>query len=87
MNHIGLCFFHKDWMNDAIDVFSQALEEREVKDDSMGKELRYNLARAYEAQGNTENALDIYRRIAQSDFGYRDVSERVARLRREEDQG
>lgn len=86
MNHIGLCFFHKGWMNDAIDVFSQALEEREVKDDSMGKELRYNLARAHEAQGNSENALDIYRRIAQSDFGYRDVSERVERLRQEEEQ-
>jgi tetratricopeptide (TPR) repeat protein len=86
MNHIGLCFFHKGWMNDAIDVFSQALEEREVKDDSMGKELRYNLARAYEAQGSAENALDIYRKIAQSDFTYRDVSERVQRLRQEEDQ-
>jgi len=86
MNHIGLCFFHKGWMSDAIDVFSQALDEHEIKDDYMGKELRYNLARAYESQGNGENALDIYRKIAQSDFGYRDVCERVEKLRREEAQ-
>jgi len=86
MNHIGLCFFHKGWMSDAIDVFSQALDEHETKDDYMGKELRYNLARAHEAEGNNESALDIYRKIAQSDFSYRDVCERVEKLRQEEAQ-
>lgn len=86
MNHIGLCFFHKGWMSDAIDVFSQALDGHETKDDYMGKEIRYNLARAYESQGSNENALDIYRKIAQSDFSYRDVHERVEKLRQEEAQ-
>ena len=47
----------------------------------MAKELRYNLARAYEEQGHKEKALDVYRRIAQLDFGYKDVSARVDRLR------
>jgi tetratricopeptide (TPR) repeat protein len=81
MNQIGLCFFRKGWMNDAIDVFSQAIKEHELTDDTLGKELRYNLALAHEANGNHGKALDIYRKIAQSDFTYKDVRERVNKLR------
>jgi len=43
--------------------------------------LRYNLARAYEEHGQKEKALELYRKIAQVDFAYRDVSQRVDRLR------
>ena len=81
MNQIGLCFFNKGWMTDAIDLFSQAIKEHELKDDTLGKELRYNLGLAHEAQGNHSKALDIYRKIAQSDFTYKDVRERVNKLR------
>jgi tetratricopeptide (TPR) repeat protein len=73
----------KGWYADAIDVFLRAIESYEIKDDAIAKELRYNLARAYEEHGNQEKALDIYRRIAQLDFGYKDVSDRVDRLRAE----
>jgi tetratricopeptide (TPR) repeat protein len=83
LNQIGLCFSKKGWLADAIDVFSQAIESYEIKDDAIGKELRYNLARSYEQQGDTDKALEIYRKIAQSDFGYKDVSQRVDKLRSE----
>lgn len=83
MDKIGYCFFMKGWYADAIDVFSQAIDSYEIKDDATAKELRYNLARAHEAQGNLDQALELYRRIAQLDFGYKDVSERVDRLRAE----
>ena len=81
MNQIGLCFFQKNWLADAIDVFSQAIDDYEMKDDALGKELRYNLGRAYEAKGDAAKALEIYRKIAQADFAYKDISERVSRLR------
>ncbi len=81
MNKIGLCFFMKGWLTDAIDVFTKAIESHEIRDDATGKELRYNLALAYEQQGETEKALEIYRKIAQLDFGYKDVSQRVDKLR------
>ena len=83
MNKIGFCFSMKGWLADAIDVFSQAIDSHEIKDDAIGKELRYNLARAHEQQGNTDKALEIYRKIAQSDFTYKDVSQRVDKLRSE----
>jgi tetratricopeptide (TPR) repeat protein len=81
LNQIGICFSIKGWLADAIDVYTQAMESYEIKDDAVGKELRYNLARAYEKQGDADKALDIYRKIAQSDFSYKDVSQRVDKLR------
>lgn len=81
MDKIGFCFFMKGWFADAIDVFTQAIDSYEIKDDSIAKELRYNLARAYEENGDKEKALEIYRKIAQLDFAYKDVSQRVDKLR------
>ncbi|HEW79025.1 MAG TPA: tetratricopeptide repeat protein [Phycisphaerales bacterium] len=81
MNRIGLCFFKKGWFADAIDVFTQAIDSYEIKDDATAKELRYNLASSYEQQGDAEKALEIYRKIAQLDFAYKDVRRRVDKLR------
>jgi len=81
MNKIGICFFKKGWLTDAIDIFTQAIDTYESKEDRTAKELRYNLALACEANGDTEKALEIYRRIAQLDFAYKDVHQRVDKLR------
>jgi len=81
MNQIGCCFFLKGWFVDAIDVLNTAIEAYQLKDDAIAKELRYNLARAHEEKGDSEKALEIFRRIAQTDFAYKDVSRRVDKLR------
>ena len=83
MDKIGLCFFMKGWYSDAEDIFTRAIDSYEIKDDDIAKELRYNLARSFEEQGKKAEALDIYRKIAQVDFGFKDVSQRVDRLRKE----
>jgi tetratricopeptide (TPR) repeat protein len=81
MDKVGYCFFMKGWYTDAIEVLTRAIESYEIKDDALAKELRYNLARAYEEQDEKEQALEIYRKIAQLDFSYKDVGARVDRLR------
>lgn len=81
MDKIGLSFFMKGWYADAIDVFTKAIDSYEIKDDGIAKELRYNLARAYEAQGDGEKALELYRKIAQLDFAYKDVHKRIDKFR------
>jgi tetratricopeptide (TPR) repeat protein len=81
-NNIGLCFFHKGWLSDATDIFQQAIDAYEIKDDALAKELRYNLARAFEEQGKADEALELYRKLAQLDFGFKDVRQRVAKLRK-----
>jgi len=85
MSQIGQCFFMKGWFADAIDVLERAIEAYQIQEDATAKELRYNLARAHEEKGDTEKALEIYRRIAQTDFSYRDVSRRVDTLRGSQD--
>jgi len=84
MNKIGLCFFVKGWFADAIDTLKEAIEAYEIKDNDTAKELRYNLARAYEQHGDMGPALELYRRIAQIDFSYKDVKARIDRLRKAE---
>ena len=81
MSKIGLCFFKKGWFADAVDIFIHAIDSYEVEDDTIAKELRYNLARAYEEQADIQKALEIYRKIAQLDFGYKDVRQRVDKFR------
>lgn len=81
-NNIGLCFFLKGWHNDAVDIFQQAIDSYEIKDDALAKDLRYNLARSFEEQEKTGEALEIYRKLAQLDFSFRDVRQRVDKLRK-----
>lgn len=83
MSKIGQCFFEKGWYPDAIDIFKEAVEGYDVTDDGVAKELKYSLAKAYDKEGEKKEALEIYRKLAQQDFGYKDVREQVNRLRKE----
>jgi tetratricopeptide (TPR) repeat protein len=82
MDKVGICFFNKGWFTDSIDIFNEAIKGYDLEDDNVGKELRYNLARAYEKDGQLKEAYDLYRKLAQLDFGYRDVRNRVDKLRK-----
>ena len=77
-----MCFFFKGWYIDAVDIFQQAIDAYEIKDDAIAKDLRYNLARSFEEQGKADEALEIYRKLAQLDFGFKDVRQRVDKLRK-----
>lgn len=81
MNRTGLCFFMKGWFADAVDIFQRAIDSYEIKDDDVAKELRYNLARSYQENGNAEKAMELYRKIAQLDFAYKDIREQINKLR------
>jgi tetratricopeptide (TPR) repeat protein len=81
MDKMGLCFLLKGWHEDAIDIFNDALKECQVQDSAITKDIRYNLARAYEANNQTSKAIEFYRKLAQTDFSYKDVSQRLDKLR------
>jgi tetratricopeptide (TPR) repeat protein len=84
LGKIGLCFYMKGWYSDAIDILNQAIQSYEILDDDTAKELRYNLGRSLEANGGEDKALEIYRKIAQIDFAYKDVRQRVDQLRKKQ---
>lgn len=85
MDETGLCFFLKGWYADAIDIFERAVNLCEIEDDEVTKDLRYNLARSYEENGNTEKATEQYSKLVQIDFNYKDIRHRIDRLRNESD--
>ncbi|MCI0498554.1 MAG: tetratricopeptide repeat protein [Planctomycetales bacterium] len=82
MDKMGLCFLLKGWADDAIEIFQQALENCQTRQGTLAKDISYNLARAYESDGKIEEALKIYRKLAQTDFSYKDVGQRIDNLRK-----
>jgi tetratricopeptide (TPR) repeat protein len=81
MDKMGLCFLLKGWFDDAIDIFTEAIKDCPTQEGSLAKDVKYNLARAYEASNQAAKALEIYRKLAQTDFSYKDVSQRIDKLR------
>ena len=84
LNCIGQSFYYKQWYTDAVETFEMALENLDDSEGAVAKELRYNLGRAHEADGNMDEALNCFRKVAQIDFNYRDVKERVNTLRQKQ---
>jgi len=76
---VGQAFARKGWYKDAADTFRRALgmemsEER-------GKELRYNLGDVLEKMGDLKGADEQFAAIAQVDYNYKDVRQRLEGLR------
>jgi len=81
MYMLGLCFFHKKWFTDAIEIFENMIEGAADKSSDIFKEVRYHLALAYEHEGNLQAAFDTFRKLAHEDFSYKDISKRIDALR------
>ncbi|MFW6154286.1 MAG: tetratricopeptide repeat protein [Planctomycetota bacterium] len=79
MNLLGQAFFKKGWHTEAAETFEQALADDLTEARKM--ELMYNLGVVLEAQGKNAEALEQYSDVAQIDFNYKDVRERIERLR------
>jgi len=83
MNLLGQAFFKKGWHTEAAETFEQALNEDLTEARRM--ELMYNLGVVLEAQDKNAEALDQYSDVAQIDFNYKDVRDRIERLRGKKD--
>jgi tetratricopeptide (TPR) repeat protein len=79
LNYLGLCFISKKIYDMAIGQFNKALESGALTSE-YAKVIRYNLALAYEANQNREQAVAEYKKIMEVDINYRDVSDRVNKL-------
>jgi tetratricopeptide (TPR) repeat protein len=83
MDKTGLCFLLKGWYEDAIDIFQKAIKSCQTQESPLAKDIRYNLARTYEASDKKNEALELYRKLAQLDFSYKDVGQRIDILRKD----
>ena len=80
MNLIGQAFTKKGWYTEAVDTLEQALEVEMTEERS--KELRYNLGDVLMRQGELAKAQHQFSLVAQIDYNFRDVRERVEVIRR-----
>lgn len=75
-NLLGHCFFQKGMANHAITWIRRSLETPDISDEEHHG-LWYELALAYEAAGEEENAARYFERIYAENVDFRDVGERV----------
>jgi tetratricopeptide (TPR) repeat protein len=77
---LGQAFLDKGAFAPAVRVLTRALNAPwEVEDELLG--IYYYLGRAYEAQGNTPQAVEFYDRVFSLDINFADVTERLRVLR------
>jgi tetratricopeptide (TPR) repeat protein len=76
---LGQAFAKKQWYPEAVETFRRALESEMPEERE--KELRYHLGDALEHTDNNPEALEEFSRVAQMDFDYKDVRQRVEALR------
>ncbi len=78
-NLLGHCFLQNGTANHAITWFIRALETRDISvEEHHG--LWYELACAYEANGDEESAAKYFEKVYAENVDFRDVSERVKHL-------
>jgi tetratricopeptide (TPR) repeat protein len=78
---LAACFLDKGLPKLAVKWLERGLAVPGLNPDQ-ALSLRYDLAGAHEARGNAEVALEIYVELYGEDAGFRDVAEKLRRLRR-----
>jgi lipopolysaccharide biosynthesis regulator YciM len=78
---LGKAFLDAEFVDEAVDTFKALIEEYQLKGDDRSKQMYYWYARSLEAHKEIPASLKAYSQVAQWDFNYRDVQQRIKRLR------
>lgn len=70
-----------EFVDEAIDTLKALIDGYELRGDDKSKEMYYWYGLANERKNDNATAIKAYSQIAQWDFTYRDVQERIKRLR------
>jgi len=77
---IGACYMDKGLAEQAAEWYSRALTAEGLPSE-VEQGLQYELGRAQEAAGNTASALATFTLLVSADPTYRDVADRISKLR------
>jgi tetratricopeptide (TPR) repeat protein len=78
MNLLGRCYRELGMLDLAAEQLEEAAQEISTMD-AMKKEIVYDLGLVYELRGEREKSIAALKQIYRTDYGYRDVAERVER--------
>ena len=82
--YLGRSFYEAGFPDEAAQVLDTAINEYPNRNDEKSKQLFYWRGRALEAMNEIEAALKHFSQVAQWQFGYEDVNQRVKKLRDEQ---
>ncbi|HET6247043.1 MAG TPA: hypothetical protein VFE47_05030 [Tepidisphaeraceae bacterium] len=80
---LGRAFLEAGFYDEAVDTIKVIIDEYPARGDDKSKEMTYHYGRALEAKGDIGAALKQYSLVAQMEFKYKDVQDRIKRLRAE----
>lgn len=78
---LGRSFLEAQFFDEAVDTLQAAIAEYPLKGDEKSIDMTYWYARSLEQKGDLQSALKSYSQTAQWNFNYRDVQQRIKRLR------
>lgn len=78
---LGRAFLEAGFVDEAADTLKGCMDEYQIRGDDKAKDMVYWYARALEQKGDPQTALRSYSQVAQWDFNYRDVQNRIKKLR------
>jgi len=79
-NMLGICYIEKGLYQLSVDVLTNAIDKMEDRGESYWA-MKYDLADAYEKNGNMKEALDIYTNVYGWNSKFRAVSEKIDQLK------
>ncbi len=78
---LGRAFLEAEYLDEAVDTLKNLTEAYQLTGDTKAKEIWYWYGRALEQRTDNPDAIKCYSRVTMWDFKYRDVQERIKRLR------
>ena len=78
---LGRAFYEAGFHDEAVDTLKTVIDEYPAKGDDRSMNMTYWYGRALEAKDEKQAALKQYSLVAQMNFNYLDVQERVKTLR------
>jgi len=75
-NMLGICYMEKGLYSLAVEVFKSALDKIEDRNESYWA-MKYDIAEAYEKNGNLKEAYDLYTEVYGWNAKFRSVSDKI----------
>ena len=85
MHYLGQAFAAKGWLPEAAQTYQRALDLELTEDQE--KTMRYGLGDILQEQGKLDEALEQFSKVAQVEFTYKDVRDRVEQIRAKQAEG
>ncbi|HEX8520668.1 MAG TPA: hypothetical protein VF669_00345, partial [Tepidisphaeraceae bacterium] len=78
---LARAFLGAGYVDEAADTLRELINAYQLKGDAKSIEMYYYYGRTLEQQGDTAGALKAYSQVAQWNFNYGDVQQRIKKLR------